>query len=130
MAVSQVNSFSVSLDGESYLTGTRTSTGDSAQKVSDTIPIGAVGELTAIAPFDAAKLESFFLQADQDLELTFHNSGTDPELVLSLTANEPQVWDNGSFCANPFGTSVIDSVTATNASGVAALLVGRIVVVA
>ena len=108
------------IDGSENLAASKTYSGGTKLRVTETIPIGATNLNLSNVTLDVSAVKAFEVVADQALLLE-PNNGTTPNSPMTLVANVPYRWNTDSYDAFFFGTDWT-ALFVTNASGVEATL--------
>jgi len=83
------------------------------------VPDESVDLLVNLA-IDYSQLKAIILLATVDMTIET-NDGSSPDDTIALRANEPYVWHDNAYWANPF-TADVTALYVTNASGAAGTL--------
>lgn len=70
-------------------------------------------DTTFITPIDVSALKAIFMLSDANLGITYDESGGPHSFTHSLVAGVPFVWHNTSGLTNPFGSTDVVDIVAT-----------------
>jgi hypothetical protein len=70
-------------------------------------------DVTFITPIDVSALKAIFMVSDANLGITYDESGGPHLFSHSLTAGVPFFWHNASGLPNPFGSTDVVDIVAT-----------------
>lgn len=76
-------------------------------QISNEIANTSGNEVMAVA-FDKTKVQAVYAISNVDTNIIFRRSGPANEVSIALAANNPYIWTNDTYFANPFGNNIAD----------------------